>query len=167
MNVPVINFALNKLRMGYWEVQKTNGCKDTLYWCMTSPRCINVEKCVFCTRKQTYGLIERWMDRQTYRQTIFIGCEDTSKKHLGQNLNWVSISRLETKISQNTVERHSNRFQGTNFFFSVMGRLLLLPTKETWRDHEFASAIDGIPLVGGPLELGSTVFEWIEDCQNS
>ena len=41
----------------------------------------------FAQAKQTYGLIEQWMDRQAYRKTIFKGCEDTSKKHLGQNLN--------------------------------------------------------------------------------
>ena len=75
------------------------------------------ELCFFAQAKQTYGLIERWMDRQTYRKTIFKGCEDTSKKHLGQTLNRVPISRLETKISQNTVEPHSNKFQGTNISF--------------------------------------------------
>ena len=95
----------------------------------------------FAQAKQTYGLIERWMDRQTYRQTIFIGCEDTSKKHLGQNLNCLSISRLETKISQTTGDQD---FRGQ--FFFLTGRLLLLL---------------------GPLELGSTVFDWIEDYQNS
>ena len=41
----------------------------------------------FAQAKQTYELIERQMDRQTYRKTIFKGCEDTAKKHLGQNLN--------------------------------------------------------------------------------
>ena len=41
----------------------------------------------FAQAKQTYGLIEQWINKQTYTKTIFKGCEDTSKKHLGQNLN--------------------------------------------------------------------------------
>ena len=44
--------------------------------------------------------------------------------------------------------------------FSVIGGFLLLPTKEKKEikvDHEFASVIDGIPLVADPSERGSTV----------